>query len=126
MQDNPAKNRWLFAGTDRTQQREKNMIVTPVSIWVKPEHIDAFINATIENHKNSRLEPGNLRFDVLQSKDDPCRFFLYEAYATETAAADHKKTDHYARWRDIVAPFMAQPRQGTPCNIIAPVQNESW
>ncbi|MEE9934451.1 MAG: antibiotic biosynthesis monooxygenase, partial [Deltaproteobacteria bacterium] len=55
------------------------MIVTVVSVVVKPEDVDRFIEATLENHRQSREEKGNLRFDVLQHRDDPTAFTLYEA-----------------------------------------------
>jgi autoinducer 2-degrading protein len=88
------------------------MHVTIVHVHVKPEHVEAFIAATRLNHEASVQEPGNRRFDVLQLAADPTRFVLYEAYATEADAAAHKQTAHYARWRDTVAEWMAEPRQG--------------
>ncbi len=78
------------------------MFVTLVHVHVKPEHIDAFIDATRANHEASVREAGNLRFDVLRSVDDPNRFILYEWYADEAAARAHKETPHYATWRDAV------------------------
>lgn len=88
------------------------MHVTLVHVQVKPEHIDAFIAACKANHEHSTQEPGNRRFDILQSSGDPARFVLYEAYASAEAAAAHKQTAHYAAWRDTVADMMAEPRQG--------------
>jgi autoinducer 2-degrading protein len=88
------------------------MHVTIVHVHVKPEHVEVFIAATRLNHEASVREPGNRRFDVLQLAADPTRFVLYEAYATEADAAAHKQTAHYARWRDTVAEWMAEPRQG--------------
>lgn len=88
------------------------MYVTLVHVHVVAEHLDEFIAVTRENHEQSVKEPGNLRFDVLQSADDPCRFVLYEAYVSEAAAARHKDTAHYLKWRDRVAGWMASPRQG--------------
>jgi autoinducer 2-degrading protein len=79
---------------------------------VKPEHVADFITATRDNHEASVREPGNLRFDVLQSEDDPTRFVLYEAYATPAEAARHKETAHYLKWRAAVADWMLEPRQG--------------
>lgn len=89
------------------------MHTTLVHVHVKPEHVDAFIAATRDNHIASISEPGNLRFDVLQRDDDPTRFVLYEAYRTQQDAAAHKQTAHYRKWRDTVADWMAEPRQGT-------------
>lgn len=96
------------------------MVVTCVQVVVKPEHIDDFIAATRINHQKSIQEPANRRFDVLQDPDDPSRFLLYEAYETAEGAAAHKQTEHYLTWRDTVAPWMAQPRQGKPYTVLAP------
>lgn len=89
------------------------MHVTLVKIRVKTEHVQDFIAVTQANHLASIEEPGNLRFDVLQSPDDPSRFLLYEAYASAEAAAEHKNTSHYLAWRETVADWMAAPRQGS-------------
>lgn len=102
------------------------MIVTTVEIHVLKEHIEDFIHATLENYEDSIKESGNLRFDVLQSRSDPGRFTLYEAYDSDESAAAHKKTEHYARWRDAVAPWMEKPREGVPHTVIAPVERRLW
>ncbi|MEM3342099.1 MAG: antibiotic biosynthesis monooxygenase [Thermoplasmata archaeon] len=102
------------------------MIVTVVSVWVKKEHIEDFKKATLENHLNSIKEQGNLRFDVLQSREDPARFFLYEAYESDEAAAAHKKTAHYLKWRDAVAPWMEKPREGIACSVVCPQDKMLW
>ena len=88
------------------------MFVTIVHIEILPEYLDAFIRATTKNHLESVNEPGNLRFDLLRNEDHPARFVLYEAYADERAAAAHKDTAHYMKWRETVAPYMAKPREG--------------
>ncbi len=88
------------------------MYVTLVNVHVKPEHLAEFIDATRANHEGSVREPGNLRFDVLQSVEDPTRFILYEAYRDEAAAKTHKETVHYAAWRDAATDWMAEPRVG--------------
>ena len=102
------------------------MIVTCVHVNVKPENVQDFIRAIVENHKGSVLEPGNLRFDVLQKADDPCRFMVYEAYESEEAAALHKTTPHYIKWRDTVRDYMADSRQGVRYNIIEPSDRSQW
>lgn len=88
------------------------MHVTLVHVSVKPGHIDDFIEATRRNHVASVQEPGNRRFDVLQSSDEPAQFVLYEAYASAEDAQAHKQTTHYLAWRDAVADWMAAPRRG--------------
>ncbi|MCX6996305.1 MAG: antibiotic biosynthesis monooxygenase [Kiritimatiellaeota bacterium] len=96
------------------------MHVTLVHIQVKPEHLADFIAATRRNHEASIREPGNLRFDVLQAPDDPCRFVIYEAYATAANTAAHKQTPHYAVWKAAVADWMAEPRWGEPLQGLFP------
>lgn len=88
------------------------MYVVCVSVWVKPGAEDAFLSATLDNARHTRREPGNVRFDVLQGTEDPARFFLYEVYRSPEDFQAHQQTEHYLRWREAVAPMMAQPRQG--------------
>jgi len=96
------------------------MIVTIVIVYVKPENINDFIEASSKNHEASIEEPGNMRFDVLQCTTEPARFLLYEAYESEEAAAAHKKTEHYLKWREEVADWMTKPRQGISYKAICP------
>ena len=102
------------------------MITTCVHIHVRPDVIDKFISKTIENQRESVKEPGNLRFDFVQQADNNCRFMLYEAYESEIAAAQHKKSDHYIKWRDEVKDYMAEPRFGVKYNIIEPNDRTKW
>jgi autoinducer 2-degrading protein len=96
------------------------MIVTCVYVTVKPEFVQEFIQATELNHFESVKEPGNLRFDLIQQADDPCRFMLYEAYGSEEEAAAHKSTPHYLKWKDTVQEMMAEPRKGVKYRILQP------
>jgi quinol monooxygenase YgiN len=91
-----------------------------VHVHVKPELAAGFRQATIENARASVQEPGIARFDVIEQQDDPTRFVLVEVYRTPEAAAAHKETAHYAKWRDAVAPMMAEPRQSLKYNAVFP------
>lgn len=102
------------------------MIVTTVIVYVKPENINDFIEATRKNHEASVKEPGNLRFDILQCIDDPTKFLIYEAYESEETSAAHKKTAHYREWRDTVAGWMAKPREGIKYKVIFPKDRNKW
>jgi len=95
------------------------MHVTHVHVHVKPEHLEEFVAATRANHEGSVREPGNLRFDVFQSEDDPTRFVLVEVFRDADAAAAHRTTPHYLAWRDTVAGWMAAPRQGRRYRAVA-------
>ena len=86
------------------------MLIVHVHVHVKPEFVEAFKQASVENARQSAQESGIARFDVIQQQDDPTRFVLVEVYSTTDAPAKHKETAHYAKWRDAVAPMMAEPR----------------
>lgn len=86
------------------------MLIVHVFVHVKPDQIEAFKAATLDNARHSVQEPGIAVFDVLQQPDDPTRFLLIEIYRDAEAPARHKETAHYQRWRDAVAPMMAEPR----------------
>lgn len=101
--------RWLL---NRGDARLRAMHIVHVHVHVKPECIDAFRAASMDNARNSVREPGIAQFDVVQQADDPAKFVLVEVYRNAEAAAKHKETAHYATWRDTVAPMMAEPRRG--------------
>ncbi|RKH13117.1 MULTISPECIES: putative quinol monooxygenase [Corallococcus] len=87
-----------------------SLLVVHVHVHVLPQHVDAFLQATLANARASVKEPGIARFDVVQDNEDPTRFVLVEAYRSPDAPAAHKETAHYLTWRDTVTPMMAEPR----------------
>lgn len=96
------------------------MLIVHVHVRVKPECVEAFKAASLENARQSVREPGIARFDVVQQADDPTRFVLVEVYRTADAPAQHKATPHYAQWRDTVADMMAEPRTSVKFNNVFP------
>ncbi|MGA2633995.1 MAG: putative quinol monooxygenase [Terracidiphilus sp.] len=96
------------------------MLIVHVRVHVKPESAEEFSRATVENARASVQEPGIARFDVVQQQDDASRFVLIEIYRDAEAAAAHKETAHYAKWRDAVAPMMAEPRSSVKYNSVFP------
>lgn len=102
------------------------MFVVCVEVHVDPSDVEAFLDETRRNHEGSVMEPGCLRFDVMRRLDDPDRFLLYEVYRDESAAAAHKETDHYRRWREAVEPWMAEPRRSVKYGGLFPAAAEKW
>jgi autoinducer 2-degrading protein len=101
------------------------MLIVHVNVHVKPEFVEAFMEATIENARNSVQEPGIARFDVVQQLDDSTRFVLIEVYRDDSAPGEHKKTTHYQTWRDTVAEMMAEPRSSVKYDNVFP-DDEGW
>ena len=110
----------MYIAQKSVHHKAQKMTATLVHVEVKPEFAKAFIEATQENHEKSVKEPGNFRFDILQDAGDPGKFILYEVYDSEQSAAAHKETAHYAKWRDVVAPWMAKPREGIKHKLLFP------
>jgi (4S)-4-hydroxy-5-phosphonooxypentane-2,3-dione isomerase len=101
------------------------MLIIHVDVHVKHESVADFRQATIENARASIEEPGIARFDVVQQQDDATRFVLIEVYRTPEAAAAHKETAHYAKWRDTVANMVAEPRQSVKYSEVFP-EAQDW
>jgi autoinducer 2-degrading protein len=80
-----------------------------VSLQVKPDMVDRFLEVIGENSRASRRdEPGCLRFDVHRDNDDPNHFLLYELYADERAFTEaHRGAPHYEKWRAASAELLA-------------------
>lgn len=101
------------------------MYIVCVTIFVKEDTTEKFIEATLENCRETRKEAANLRFDFLQSEEDPNQFFLYEAYKAKEDFAAHQQTPHYLKWKETVAEMMSQPRKGVRHYNIFP-EDAQW
>jgi len=101
------------------------MLILHVHIHVKPEHLEAFIKATMENAAHSIKEPGVARFDVIQQADDPTRFILVEVYRNLEATVKHKETAHYRSWVARATDMLAEPRTRITYSNIFP-DDRGW
>ena len=101
------------------------MYIVHVHVHVKPEAVEAFRQATIDNASNSVREAGVARFDVIQQSDDPTRFVLVEVYRTPEDQLKHRETAHYQRWRDAVAEMMTEPRTAIKYTNVFP-DEKGW
>ena len=96
------------------------MIQIIVRIEPKPDKVDAFLELATHDARNSRKEPGCLRFDVLRQNDSPARFAFYEVYKDEDAVKAHQQTEHYARWKREIEALQAVPRSADKFTTIDP------
>ena len=101
------------------------MHIVHVRVHVRPEAVEEFKRATIENARSSVQEPGVARFDCVQQQDDRTKFVLIEVYRSAEAPAAHRETAHYVKWRDTVEPMMAEPRQRALYNAVYP-DEQGW
>jgi quinol monooxygenase YgiN len=95
-----------------------------VYVHVKPEAVEAFREATLENVRGSRAEPGVARFDLLEQADDSTRFMLYEVYVDAAAQAAHKESAHYRAWAARTVDMFAEVRTRQLYRAIDPGDGE--
>jgi quinol monooxygenase YgiN len=86
------------------------MVVLQVTVQVKPDHVSQFLEQVRYDAEHSEKdEPGCLRFDVIQDRDDPNRFYYYEVYRDEAALEAHRQAPHFKAYSDKVQPWLAAP-----------------
>ena len=62
--------------------------------------LEPFKAAIFDNAHNSRLEPGCIRFDVVQNQEDKTQFTFYEVYKDADAVGAHRASAHFSRWNE--------------------------
>jgi len=102
------------------------MLITCVTLFVKKENVNDFIQATKENHNESRKEDGNFRFDFLQCNDDPTKFFLYEVDLSDSVLQKHVETEHFKKWNALVSNWYAKDPEIVQYHEIAPTDLSKW
>jgi len=84
---------------------------------------EAFYKATLVNARNSIIEDGVVRFDLLRNTVDANQFLLVEVYKDAGDHAKHRLTKHYNEWRPSVEPLMAAERSVTKYETLFPPVN---
>ena len=102
------------------------MVILHVTIQVKPEHVSEFLEVVRYDAEHSEKdEPGCLRFDVIQDKDDRNRFYFYEVYRDEAALEAHRQTPHFKRYAEKVQPWLVAPPERRFGNNLIP-SDDNW
>lgn len=70
-------------------------------VGVKPEHLETFVAQLRAHARRSLGEPGCVRFDVLQDRDNPHTICLYEVFRSEADLDHHRQQDYYRRWMEM-------------------------
>ena len=86
------------------------MVILHVTVQAKPEHAREFLEAVRHDAEHSEKdEPGCLRFDVVQDRDDPNRFYYYEVYKDEAALESHRQSPHFKLYAEKTQFWLAAP-----------------
>jgi quinol monooxygenase YgiN len=69
----------------------------------------AFLAAMRAMIRDSRAEPGCLRYDLFQAESEAAGYHLFEVYTDAGAIEAHRSSDHYRQYRSIVPDLLAEP-----------------
>lgn len=83
------------------------MIYFQVHHYIKPEFVEKYIEATLENIRATSQERGVVRFELYQDSDDPTHFSLLEVYRDEEGREAHLQTEHFLKWKDV---YLGEPQ----------------
>ncbi len=96
------------------------MIVFQVHHFIKPDLIEEYKAATLENARKTIEEPGVIRFDVLQDEEDPSHFSLFEVYRDKEAQESHLQTEHFFAWKEVALAAFAKRGYGHKFEALYP------
>eukprot|EP00558_Chaetoceros_sp_UNC1202_P006539 CAMPEP_0197247408 /NCGR_PEP_ID=MMETSP1429-20130617/29175_1 /TAXON_ID=49237 /ORGANISM="Chaetoceros sp., Strain UNC1202" /LENGTH=150 /DNA_ID=CAMNT_0042708313 /DNA_START=21 /DNA_END=473 /DNA_ORIENTATION=+ len=97
------KNQALKMSETNSNESATKPFSIVVDAKIEPARREEFLDLIEKDAVGSRAEAGCLRFDVLESQDEPNRFFFYEVYTDTDAVAFHKEQPHFALWTDFKA-----------------------
>jgi autoinducer 2-degrading protein len=102
------------------------MVILHVTVQIKPEHVAEFLEIIRYDAEHSEHdEPGCLRFDVIQDKDDSNRFYFYEVYRDEAALEAHRQTPHFKYYLEKSRSLLAAPPERRIGKNLVP-SNSAW
>ncbi len=79
-----------------------NEHVVLVQVKVRPELAGEFERALLHNARESvARDPGCLRFDVSQGREDPTQWILHEVYTHPEAHAAHRQAPHFLAYQAV-------------------------
>jgi autoinducer 2-degrading protein len=85
------------------------MIIVQVTLKVKPDRINDFIQYTKINVENSLKEAGIRRFEFYKEKESNNVFILFEIYDSIDDQIKHRETLHYKNWKANVMYILEEP-----------------
>jgi autoinducer 2-degrading protein len=77
-----------------------SMLVFQFHHYLKPEFVEAYKAAILENARQALEELGIIRFDVFQDVADPTHFSLLEIYRDQAAREFHLGTPHFLKFKE--------------------------
>jgi autoinducer 2-degrading protein len=102
------------------------MLAMWVKVRVKPDQRERFLKAIeVDALGSERDEPGCLRFNVLQDRQDQNVYYFFEVYRDEAALEAHRAAPHYAVWRAAADTLDGAP-EATRTQPVFPAASAYW
>lgn len=79
------------------------------NVFVKPGDEEKFKAAAARIVGPTRLEDGNVSYELNQSLTNPSEFVFLETWGSKTALNLHLATEHMAAFFDVVKPLFSAP-----------------
>ncbi len=99
------------------------MFIFQVHHYIKPDQVEAYREATLENARLTIQEEGVLRFDFFQDAKDPTHFSLFEVYRDIAARDKHLETAHFLKWKEVYLQTCERRGNGDEFNALFPAES---
>jgi autoinducer 2-degrading protein len=104
------------------------MQILIVEMNVRPDQRDRFLEIlTYDAQQSVAVEPGCLRFDLLEDVDTPNRFYFYEVYRDGAAIHAHCETAHFKQFADALPEMIVgELRRSVATNLYPSDLQPGW
>ena len=83
------------------------MIIVAGKVAIRPERRAAAIQVALRMAEATQSEPGCITYQFFADLKDPNTIFVFEAWETEEALAQHFQTDHMKAFQQELPKFVA-------------------
>ena len=90
------------AGCASAANAQKTIIA---QIFIKPEHVDAFLAATPDLIAKSRAEAGCITYNLYQDPNDRTKLLFFEEWKNQAAIDFHFETEHFKNFGKMLEEF---------------------
>lgn len=88
-------------------------------VFIKPEKVEEFIEATRSLIEQSRAEEGNVSYSLFQDPADPSKFLFFEEWKNQAAVDAHFATAHFKAFGETLNACASSPADITVYDSVA-------
>ncbi|MDR1666881.1 MAG: antibiotic biosynthesis monooxygenase [Bacteroidales bacterium] len=88
-------------------------------VFIQPEKVAEFIEATQSLIEQSRAEEGNISYSLFQDPADPAKFLFFEEWKNQAAVEAHFATEHFKQFGETLNACASTPADITIYDSVA-------